>query len=1162
MIAQASAPQNNLRVDLHQIARQLELLNYKLGETVFLRAFYPSDDPRQRDDKGRKADATTIELMCQTAQRFQNEGRGIYFVVNGGGQRDAEVETCRAIFYEHDNLAKELQLGLWETLGLPEPTFQVDTGGKSIHSYWVLTEPIDPTRWRSLQTDLLEFSDGDRSLKNPSRVMRLAGCCHLSAKGAYPSLIVSESGIRYSYEELRSIVPQKKQAAPTQPLPLSTVGDVPLFNCLSKSDRELIESGVTEGGRNTQGAKLSRGIIGNASRLEHLGVQYSSTPRELFDEYCARCNPILDAKEADSIWRKAVTANPTATMSDDALMNCMKAWQKNQRKQSQNISNQNPNNSSAETRSNPNISELSLRDRIAEIIDRGLSSSSEKQALLELAKQTFTNPRDIDTLADLVRHEIERELYREETQKEVEQLIKARPPLNLADYLPKKLAEPVIQWCSWLNIRPEVALSAILVTASSLHETGTELIIHGPQGFTVPSTLFMALIAVSGPKKSPVHKNLIFKPLKKLKAEAKAKYEWDLRQYQIEYKEWKDDKSENKGEEPQKPVQTVFHFGAATGEGIQRLAQDSPKKPLFMLVDEIEAMLNSSDQYRGGRGSDRQDVLSYYDGAGQTTLRASGVKIDIEEVYLSIFGGIQPDKLKTRTKDLKDADGYWARFLFVHQPLAPGKLGDRMAGFDISELLGGYYRRVYGLGKRTYTLSDEAYKVYETVYLDLEDKRCSHPSPGMKNIYAKLEGQIGRLAINLHAMQEVEEDSCNERNGSRNDEISGSTMRKAIALANFYLGEVIDLHADSKADRGDIPALLAKLLEYANQKGSLTPRDAVTKFNAIKKSSEALDQFRELEVMGYGVVEKEKRNWVFIPGQDSRNDSRNDFLKLEPLPNQYSGSSRNDSRSSRNGSRNDFLNLEPLASEYSGSSRNERNDFLTPSKNTRDGQATEKNESKNIPEIITPLRSLREAPQPFVESGIEPRNGSRNAPPQTITRNDIKPELESDLSVETQNENLGCDTPIITSSVKSSDVVSKSESLGLGEWKVGDIANYCGENVSVCKVDGKDGLIMVLRQDGEVINAQRCELFRQDQDISTVPESEVIVKPPRLSDLLKQKHDITEFVGQLIEVRTDSGIFKFTGKMICYDEKNGFIVVMTEEGEKKDAYLFEAYVIG
>jgi hypothetical protein len=89
-------------------------------------------------------------------------GRGVYFVVNGGGHKDENVSVGRAIFVEHDNLDKEIQRELWKTLELPSPTFQVDTGGKSIHSYWVFDRPTPLAQWRELQRDLLEFADGDR----------------------------------------------------------------------------------------------------------------------------------------------------------------------------------------------------------------------------------------------------------------------------------------------------------------------------------------------------------------------------------------------------------------------------------------------------------------------------------------------------------------------------------------------------------------------------------------------------------------------------------------------------------------------------------------------------------------------------------------------------------------------------------------------------------------------------------------------------------------------------------------------------------------------------------------------------------------------------------------------------------------------------------------
>jgi hypothetical protein len=154
-------------VDTKQAIAHLEALGYQSGERIFLRFFYDKKDPRKANDKGRKADGVFPTLHWHEVEAYQADKRGVYFVVNGSGHRDADVQFGRAFFYEHDNLDKELSASLWQELGLPEPTFQVDTGGKSIHSYWVLIEPCTVEDWKIFQADLLAFADADRTLKNP-----------------------------------------------------------------------------------------------------------------------------------------------------------------------------------------------------------------------------------------------------------------------------------------------------------------------------------------------------------------------------------------------------------------------------------------------------------------------------------------------------------------------------------------------------------------------------------------------------------------------------------------------------------------------------------------------------------------------------------------------------------------------------------------------------------------------------------------------------------------------------------------------------------------------------------------------------------------------------------------------------------------------------------
>ncbi|MFM6405212.1 MAG: hypothetical protein ACKPGT_11365, partial [Microcystis sp.] len=172
MVAQFSS--NNLQIQIDKAAAilQMETLGYSRGQSC-IRYINPSTGKAVKADK----------LDFKQINTLQGQGFNAYIVVNPGGHSDNDITEGRAIFYEHDNLDKSIQLDLWKSLNLPEPTLQIDTGGKSVHSYWVLSESVDVPTWTKLQSDLLKFSDGDKTIKNPSRVMRLAGSLYVNKSG-------------------------------------------------------------------------------------------------------------------------------------------------------------------------------------------------------------------------------------------------------------------------------------------------------------------------------------------------------------------------------------------------------------------------------------------------------------------------------------------------------------------------------------------------------------------------------------------------------------------------------------------------------------------------------------------------------------------------------------------------------------------------------------------------------------------------------------------------------------------------------------------------------------------------------------------------------------------------------------------------------------------
>ena len=69
-----------------------------------------------------------------------------------------------------------------------------------------LKKVIDPKTWKPIQERLLDHADADRALKNPSRVMRLAGTYHMKDDGKRGGMtkIIFNSNKKYSYKDIES----------------------------------------------------------------------------------------------------------------------------------------------------------------------------------------------------------------------------------------------------------------------------------------------------------------------------------------------------------------------------------------------------------------------------------------------------------------------------------------------------------------------------------------------------------------------------------------------------------------------------------------------------------------------------------------------------------------------------------------------------------------------------------------------------------------------------------------------------------------------------------------------------------------------------------------------------------------------------------------------
>ncbi len=115
----------------------------------------------------------TLEEMAPRLIRAQHEGCGVFVVVNdtdGQGRKAANIKNVRASFVDLDQP------------GLPhfevDPDLIVQTSHNRHHAYWLLLPDENLERASVLQVRMASYYNGDLTVCDPSRVMRLPGFWH------------------------------------------------------------------------------------------------------------------------------------------------------------------------------------------------------------------------------------------------------------------------------------------------------------------------------------------------------------------------------------------------------------------------------------------------------------------------------------------------------------------------------------------------------------------------------------------------------------------------------------------------------------------------------------------------------------------------------------------------------------------------------------------------------------------------------------------------------------------------------------------------------------------------------------------------------------------------------------------------------------------------
>ncbi len=506
----------------------------------------------------------------------------------------------------------------------------------------------------------------------------------------------------------------------------------------------------------------------------------------------------------------------------------------------------------------PPESSPDLRVRIRTALSDCYSYSDYKLAITELAKNTGLHPRQLEQLAEAIETSSEWEDERSDRMVDLAYLTGlGHKHLELSSVLHPTLAAPLERLAGWMGVDPEALLTVLIPTAASLLHPEMRIVVKESIDFIEPFVFYTGVSSESGNRKSPLMK-IILKPLWKLQQEEDSRYQQALEDWKLEYAAWQQNKSKDKGEAPPQPAPPREYFlQNVTSEALDRIKAQQPDCGRLLSMDELSALFGSYGAYKGGRGADREGILSGWNGNFVKVNRAGGTRISLAFDATSITGAIQPDKLRQLMGDLNDSQGEWGRFLWYNFPLRPHKLPESDTKFEVFDLLLGLYRWLDELPPMRFKFTSEAQKIFQSYHWELEQRRCKEPRQGVRAALAKMQGYAARLSGLFYIIW------CKFAQTMPETLIPKEWAEVGVLLTEFYIGQQALVYSEGEASQGSLTPILAKILDKAEQLGQLSTRLAKQSIKALREfnSPKILDLFNDLVAMGLGIV----KGKIFIP---------------------------------------------------------------------------------------------------------------------------------------------------------------------------------------------------------------------------------------------------------------------------------------------------------
>lgn len=389
--------------------------------------------------------------------------------------------------------------------------------------------------------------------------------------------------------------------------------------------------------------------------------------------------------------------------------------------------------------------------------------------------------------------------------------------------LPPSLARLVNSASSSLLVPPEFLGVPLLVLAGAVIGNAWEIELKA--GWREGPNLYAAIVADPGAKKTPALK-IAMQPVYAIQKQLHRKYQDKRAAYDEERALWEKTPKKERGAPPEEPGYQHAYTTDATTEALAEML--AAGKGMALVRDELVGWVRSMDVYHaGGKGADRQHYLSMWSRAPIKIDRKSRPDpIIVERPCLAVVGGIQPDILPDLVEHEARDDGFLDRLLFAYPDLG----GDRWTDDGVDEaalaMVEGLFGILYDLDGAEMPSGDVVPRVarldasakvlwrdwYDAHAAEYRDERLAS---SLKGTWAKLPGQLARLALILHVTWAVD---AAQPVGAL---IPAETLAAAADLIEFFKEHARAALAEVRTPR---PALEDRVLRGLQERGACLTR--------------------------------------------------------------------------------------------------------------------------------------------------------------------------------------------------------------------------------------------------------------------------------------------------------------------------------------------------